>query len=85
MSSIELIKWYDSKYKADIQAELKAYLEPTIMEKLRAYVDGKDIQEIKKNEQKEIERNRKSKKKQEEQKETGRAKRNRRKKCQYYL
>lgn len=55
-ATIELIKWYDSKYKADIQAELKAYLEPTIMEKLRAYVDGKDIQEIKKNEQKEIER-----------------------------
>lgn len=55
-AAMEIIKSYDRKNKSDIQAELKAYLKPTTMEKLRTWIDGKDINEIKKKEQKEIER-----------------------------
>ena len=53
-ASDNILKSYDSKYQTDFQKELQKYLNPTIMEKLRAGVDGKDINEIKKEEREAI-------------------------------
>lgn len=55
-AAIEIIKSYNRRNNADIQSVLKAYLAPTTMEKLRTWLDGKDIADVKKEEQKEIER-----------------------------
>lgn len=51
----EIINSYNKKYNTDIQKELRAYLEPTTMEKVRSSIEGEDIKKIKENEQKEIE------------------------------
>lgn len=52
----EILASYNKKYGVDIQQELRAYLEPTTMEKVRSSIEGKDINRIKKEEQKEISR-----------------------------
>ncbi len=49
-----MLKNYTKKYGVDIQQELRAYLTPVAMEKLKASLEGKDIGEIKKEEQKEL-------------------------------
>lgn len=55
-ASQAILKAYNSKQNTDIQKELRAYLEPTILEKIAASLDGKDIDKVKKEEQKEIQR-----------------------------
>ena len=52
----EIIASYNKKYGVDIQQELRAYLEPTTMERIRSDIDGKNVDEMKKQEQKEISR-----------------------------
>ena len=52
--SKQILASYNSKYQTDFQKELRAYLNPTVMEKIRASIDGQDIDEIKKQEQEEI-------------------------------
>lgn len=52
----EILKSYDKKYGVDLQAELRAYLEPTTMERVRSSLEGEDIDKIKENEQKEYEK-----------------------------
>lgn len=51
----EILNSYNKKYNTDIQKQLRAYLEPTTMEKVRSSIEGEDIKEIKEKEQKEIE------------------------------
>ncbi len=50
----EILKSYDKKYGTDFQQELRAYIKPVAMERIRASLDGKNINAIKKEEQKEL-------------------------------
>lgn len=52
----EILKVYDKKRGTDLQAELRAYLEPTTMEKVRTSIEGENINKIKKQEQQEYEK-----------------------------
>ena len=55
-ASQAIIKAYNKREKGDIQSELRAYLEPTMLEKVKASLDGQDIDKIKENEQRELEK-----------------------------
>ena len=55
-ASQAIIKAYNKREKGDIQRELRAYLEPTMIEKVKASLDGQDIDKIKENEQRELQK-----------------------------